>query len=154
MDAQKPKLSAHTQVSIQHYNPPNVHKSPYPVEDFSNSFVDSVIVIMETCRVVSKLQGTVQKPLDNAGHETLHHFKSTAPNTLSTNIRSTSRRHFQLNQTNNTRRLKTEKGTMFTAQKKRQKKAYGKSPSSSGSQRSVMSVDPIDVFWWSPAILL
>lgn len=32
--------------------------------------------------------------------------------------------------------------------------AYGRSPSSSGSHRSVMSVDPIEVFWWRPAILL
>jgi len=43
-----------------------------------------VIVIMETCRVVSKLQGTVQ-PLDNAGKETVRDFKSTLPKTFYTN---------------------------------------------------------------------
>ena len=32
--------------------------------------------------------------------------------------------------------------------------AYGRRPSSRGSHVSVMSVDPIDVIWWRPTILL
>lgn len=32
--------------------------------------------------------------------------------------------------------------------------SYGRRPSSSGSHMSVISVDPMAVFWWRPAILL
>jgi hypothetical protein len=32
--------------------------------------------------------------------------------------------------------------------------SYGRRPSSSGSHVSVISVEPMDVFWWRPAILL